>query len=241
MEKVFAEEKINEQISQYLMMVKRELALYADGIPDTLKPRFDSLFALKLDSAELRQGLYGYMRDAYGIETARRHLADLQDPIAAKMRNSMNDSLTEKIVREAQSCLETLELGSDTTLSAEYAAIDGAVIFDSVPKVHIEAAAIFFDAVAWSLRPPFQVTREQFDARLSQMRQQTRYFLKLEPCIEILRNPSEPPEFFIRYGRFLRAKPNRDFETLKNGYFVRRLKEAGAEIRAQLERKAVAG
>lgn len=239
MELVFKEEQVNQQISQCMLMVKNELALYSDGIPDTLKRRVDSLFAMKFDSASIRQGLYAYMRDAYGVDVAQRHLEDLGDPVATKMRKVQNDSGQNEIMEKAQSCLQTLELNSDSVLTAEYSAIDQIAIFDSVPKVYAEVAEIVFEAVAWSLRPPFEVTPEQFTSRQEKQRQQIRYYLKLEPCIEILRNPSEPPEFFFKYGRFLRTKPNVDFEFLKNRYLIRRLKEAGADIQSSLKGKSV--
>jgi hypothetical protein len=241
METVFEMEQVDQQISHYLMMIKSELALYSDGIPDTLRPRVDSLFAEKFDSADIRHGLYGYMRDAYGMDFAQRHIEELNDPVMRKIRKVNNDSTPNGINEKAQTCLQTLELNSDSVLTAEYSAIDQNDIFDSIPKVYAAISEIVYGAVAWSLRPPFQVTPEQFASRQEKLKQQTRYFLKVEPCFEILRNPSEPPAFFIKYGRLLRTKTNQDFESLKNRYLIRRMKDAGADIQSRLKGKAVSG
>jgi hypothetical protein len=240
MERVFKEENVDQQISQYLMVVKNELALYSDGIPDTLKPRVDSIFSKKFDSTDIRQGLYRYMRDAYGMDVARRHLDDMADPVAAKIRKQSSDSLTKVVMERAQSCLKTIEIGSDSILTAEYTALDPTAIFDSVPIVYTAITKIIYETVAWTLHPPFEIAPDQFAAKQDQLGKQIQYFTKLEPCLEIQRNPSEPPEFFFKYARFLRTKPNRDFEVLKSEYLIRRFKEAGAEIKTSLQGKTVA-
>jgi hypothetical protein len=240
-ELVFDEEQVNQQIGQFLMNIKNELALYSDGIPDTLRPRIEALFASKFDSADFRHGLYAYMRDAYGTDLAKRHLEELDDPAVTKMRKHQNDSLTKEISEKAQSCLQTVESNSDSVLTAEYSAIDQSYLFDSIPNVYAAISEIVYGAVAWSLRSPFQVTPEQLASRQEKQGQQLRYFLKVDPCIEISRHPSEPPEFFFKYGRLLRTKSNEDFEFLKIKYLIRRLKEAGADIQSRLKGKAVAG